>query len=222
MKKDIIGIEIENLSAAQTVRRVMSMLRQNGLNVCALLRADMLLTAEEQEEYRVLLSKLSLGIIGDGEILKALGDEREERYREVEELAFLPLLLDELSEEKRTVAVLTKTEEEKVQLIEYICGAYPALSLAGAFSLELSDDVDDAVNHINGLDADLVLAELPSPEQEELVFANKGKLNISMWLGLGRGGTSGKKSEKVPGFLEKLLVKRLFKKKLTQYQSEKE
>ena len=30
--------------------------------------------------------------------------------------------------------------------------------------METSDDMDDAVNHINGLDAELVIAKLPPPE----------------------------------------------------------
>ena len=39
--------------------------------------------------------------------------------------------------------------------------------------METSDDMDDAVNHINGLDAELVIAKLPSPEQEAFISATE-------------------------------------------------
>ena len=85
-----------------------------------------------------------------------------------------------------------------------------------------SDDMDDAVNHINGLDAELVIAKLPSPEQEAFIFSNRDRLNIRLWLGLGETSVAGEKKEKTAGFLENLFLKRLFKKKMTQYQEEKE
>lgn len=216
-----MGLEIENLSAAQAVRRVMELLDRKPLSVCALLRADMLLQAEEHEEYQSLLSQLSLGIIGDSEILHAMGEMHKERQKEVETNAFLDQFLQALSREGRTVAILAETEGEKNKAMEELKRMYPSLSLVGAFSMELSDDADDAVNHINGLDAEIVLAKLSSPGQEEFAFANRSKLNVSLWLGLGRGNASGKNMEKVPGFFEKLLVKRLFKKKVTRYQDEK-
>lgn len=68
------------------------------------------------------------------------------------------------------MAVLTETEAEKEKTVENLKRNYPSLSLAGAFSMETSDDMDDAVNHINGLDAELVIAKLPPPEQEAFIF----------------------------------------------------
>ena len=85
------------------------------------------------------------------------------------------------------MAVLTETEAEKEKTVENLKRNYPSLSLAGAFSMETSDDMDDAVNHINGLDAELVIAKLPPPEQEAFFFSNKGRLNIRLWLGAGPG-----------------------------------
>ena len=41
--KDIMGIEIENMSAASAVRRIMGLLAREPLSVCTVLRADMLL-----------------------------------------------------------------------------------------------------------------------------------------------------------------------------------
>ena len=87
--------------------------------------------------------------------------------------------------------------------------------------METSDDMDDAVNHINGLDAELVIAKLPPPEQEAFIFSNKGRLNIRLWLGLGQASVAGEKKEKTAGFLENLFIKRLFKKKVNQYPEEK-
>lgn len=221
MKKEIMGIEIENLSASQAVRRAMGSLREETLGICEILRAEMFLQAEKQEEYRNLLDQLTLGIIGDEEILRAVGEDSSERQKEVAENLFLKQMLEALSEDKRTVAVLTDTEAEKNKTTEFLKSNYPSLPLAGGFSMELSDDADDAVNHINGLDAEVVLAKLSSPEQEEFIFANRGKLSISLWLGVGKETQARRKAEKVPGFLEKILMKRMFKKKVTQYQDVK-
>ena len=66
--------------------------------------------------------------------------------------------------------------------------------------METSDDMDDAVNHINGLDAELVIAKLPSPEQEAFIFSNRDRLNIRLWLGLGEASVAGEKRKKRPAF----------------------
>lgn len=75
--KDIMGIEIENMSAASAVRRIMGLLAREPLSVCTVLRADMLLLAEKDEEYREYLSQTALRIVGDAAILKAMGEERK-------------------------------------------------------------------------------------------------------------------------------------------------
>ena len=216
--KDVMGIEIENLSAASAVRRVMGLLGREPLSICTVFRADMLLLAEKDEEYRGYLSRMALRLAGDEAILKAMG---EERMDEIENHSFQIQLLKELSEANYTVAVLTETEPEKEKTMENLKRNYPSLPLAGAFSMETSDDMDDAVNHINGLDAELVIAKLPSPEQEAFIFSNRDRLNIRLWLGLGEASVAGEKKEKTAGFLENLFLKRLFKKKVTQYQEEK-
>ena len=219
--KDIMGIEIENMSAASAVRRIMGLLAREPLSVCTVLRADMLLLAEKDEEYREYLSQTALRIVGDAAILKAMGEERKDRLEELENHSFQTQLLKELSGNGRPVAVLTETEAEKEKTVENLKRNYPSLSLAGAFSMETSDDMDYAVNHINGLDAELVIAKLPPPEQEAFIFSNKGRLNIRLWLGLGQASVAGEKKEKTAGFLENLFIKRLFKKKVNQYQEEK-
>ena len=219
--KDVMGIEIENLSAASAVRRVMGLLGREPLSICTVFRADMLLLAEKDEEYRGYLSRMALRLAGDEAILKAMGEERKERLDEIENHSFQIQLLKELSEANYTVAVLTETEPEIEKTMENLKRNYPSLPLAGAFSMETSDDMDDAVNHINGLDAELVIAKLPSPEQEAFIFSNRDRLNIRLWLGLGEASVAGEKKEKTAGFLENLFLKRLFKKKVTQYQEEK-
>mgnify|MGYP004536151673 CR=1 FL=1 len=116
--KDVMGIEIENLSAASAVRRVMGLLGREPLSVCTVLRADMLLLAEKDEEYREYLSQMALRLAGDETILKAMGEERKERLEEIENHSFQMQLLKELSEESHTVAVLTETEPEKEKTME--------------------------------------------------------------------------------------------------------
>ena len=196
--KDIMGIEIENMSAASAVRRIMGLLAREPLSVCTVLRADMLLLAEKDEEYREYLSQTALRIVGDAAILKAMGEERKDRLEELENHSFQTQLLKELSENGRPVAVLTETEAEKEKTVENLKRNYPSLSLAGAFSMETSDDMDDAVNHINGLDAELVIAKLPPPEQEAFIFSNKGRLNIRLWLGLGQASVAGRRRKRLP------------------------
>ena len=49
------------------------------------------------------------------------------------------------------------------------------------------------------VDADLVIAKLPPPEQDAFIFSNKGRLNIRLWLGLGQASVAGEKKEKTAG-----------------------
>ena len=86
------------------------------------------------------LSQTALRIVGDAAILKAMGEERKDRLEELENHSFQTQLLKELSENGRPVAVLTETEAEKEKTVENLKRNYPSLSLAGAFSMETSDE----------------------------------------------------------------------------------
>ena len=222
MRKNVMGIELEILNAREAADCAASFLNRETVAILSLLRTGMFLEAEKNEGYRKLLKELNLGVAADPEILEALGENGDEKKRETDELSFLTPFLDRLKASDRTVAVLAESEEEKQETCEYLWGICPGLKIPGAFSLELSDDEDDAVNHLNGLDANVIVARLPIPRQEEFAFANRGKLNVSVWIGLGQDSSLGKRNENVPGMLEKLIEKRLFKRKLTRYLHGKE
>lgn len=217
MKKQVLGMELKAMSAQETVEKLTELLEADSLSVCALIRSGMLLEAEKNEEYRELLNRLTFTMIGDTDILKALGEESEVYQREIENQTVLSEWLDWLAREEKSIVVLTENEKLKNSAMEFIRSAYPDLRLAEVIAMEEMEAEDDVVNHINGMDVDVVLAELSIPEQEEFIFKNKAKLNIGMWIGMGKNVSSRRKSDSMPGFFEKLIEKRIFKKKVTSY-----
>ncbi len=217
MKKEIMGVELESWTAGEALEKILAWLDQENLSVCAFVRMGMLLTAESDETYRGFLSRLRMGILVDPEVKKAMEVGEEETN---EERTFLNALFLGLSEKKSTFAVLKETREQADRTGKDLKSQFPELKLTGVLAMEEFEDGDDAVNHINALDADFLLADLPIPEQEGFVFANRNRLDLKVWLGVGGRTVVGKKAEKMPGFFEKLIEKRIFKKKVNQYTKE--
>jgi N-acetylglucosaminyldiphosphoundecaprenol N-acetyl-beta-D-mannosaminyltransferase len=218
MKKEIMGVELESWTAGEALEKILAFLDQEILSVCALVRMGMLLTAESDENYRAFLKELQMGILVDPEVKKAMEVEAEEEIGE--ESTFLNGLFLRISEKQSTLAVLKETREQAEQAGKDLKKQFPGLRLTGVLAMEEFEDGDDVVNHINALDADLLLADLPIPVQEEFVFTNRNRLDLKVWLGIGGKAVSGKKLEKMPGFFEKLIEKRMFKKKVNQYTRE--
>ena len=219
-KLEILGFEIDNLSVDKSMERVEEFLQTDSLSIIGIITPGILIEAEQSQEYGGLIGQLNLSIIGNKEILEAAGGESEERFTQIQDNSFMKAFLNYLIQKEMQVVLLADKMAERDIFYKYIYKKYPQLNVTGVFILEDAGE-DDIVNLINGVSADVLLSMLSSPYQEEFVFRNRQKLGAKLWVGLGKEIPFGSHMELKPGFLGRLLEKRVLKKKISRYQSEK-
>lgn len=219
----VLGMEIDNVSVMDAMGLVEEFINTEPLSILAVISAGMLLKAGEDLQYKEKIEHLSLGIIGEKEVLEAAGIQDPERHMEVENNWFLASFLEYAAVNQKKAVVFCEKAVETAALSDYVETAYPELEVVGKFFLEdMTQDADSILNLINGTSTDIIIASLGIPEQENFVFENSSKLNAKIWLGLGKSLNLKKVPELKTGFLEKLIEKRIFKKKISRYQQEEE
>jgi UDP-N-acetyl-D-mannosaminuronic acid transferase (WecB/TagA/CpsF family) len=221
-KVKVLGVEIDNYYLEESMEIVGQYLENDSLNTVGMISTSLLMAAEERIEIKSNVEKLDLSIIGEVEVLEAAKIDDKQRVEEVEENEFIGTLLMYAINCGKTVYLLVENQKQLDELLEYFQTEYENLQILGGYVLEPEQLEDDGIiNEINSLSPDILLASLPSPFQEEFVFANKSKLNARLYLGLGKHKKIKQSLGLKPGWLSKLVDKALFKRMVTKYNDEK-
>ena len=220
-KIEVLGTEIDNLSPREAMRCIKDFMNTDALSVVTMITSGILIEAEQSSDYRALIERLDLSVIGEKGILEAAGVENGERLADIQSNSFCQSLFGYMEREAKRIVLLAENESKKQEFLDNMKQQYPSLCMSEAFSLE--GMVEDAViNQMNGVSADVILAALSSPWQEEFVFRNQQKLGAKLWIGCGKEFPLRKSLELKSGFLEKLIERMLLKKRAAKYQNEKD
>ena len=84
------------------------------------------------------------------------------------------------------------------------------------------EEADALINQLNAISADVILAALPSPVQEDFAYRSRSKLNSRLWIGMGKNCSVQKGKKGRQKFLERLLEKRTFRKRVAEFSEENE
>ena len=221
-KIDVLGVKIDNVTAAEAMDAAKDFLKTDTLSSVGTVNGSVLMEAGQDETYRQMIENLDLSIVTDRAVLDAAGITEAERRLEIEDNWFLISFLEYVADAGYSVTLLCGKKADKPVFAGYIREHYSQMQLAGVFAAEeATQDDDSLVNLINGAGADVLVAAMRRPEQEEFLYANKQKLNAKLWLGLGDGIKGKNKAEGKSNFFEKLIEKTLFKRKVSKYQNEK-
>ena len=86
---------------------------------------------------------------------------------------------------------------------------------------EGQDSADDLVNELNDVSPDVIISKLPNIVQQQLICENRHMINASVWVALLYERVAKKKNITFGSKLGWLFYKRLFKRKVNQYEVEK-
>ena len=163
-----------------------------------------------------------MNIIGDKEVWKVCGEELKQSLEEIEDNSFLKGICSYAMEHNKTVALLTEKDSERLIFQKHMKKQHRGLNIVGTFSLDdATEDEDSIVNLLNASAEDIIIAAIPSPYEEEFLMGCRQKLGARVWIGMGQTATSLMNVESKVNFLGKLIEKRIFKRKVSKYQSEK-
>lgn len=221
-KIEVLGVKIDNIKAEQAVRMYREYLNNDCLNLIEVVSKDMLIKAGKSDELKDWIEKLDMTIPSEKEILEAAEIKDPVRLEEVQHHRLLDLFFKEVIREHKSVFFLTETEEQLALFEAYMKKYYHNLRVAGNYVVENCwGDEDKIVNEINMLTPDVVLSVLGNPLQEQFINTHKHKLNAKIWLGIGKSIKGVHEHQGRRGWLNKLIVKKAFQKKVSAYNNDK-
>ena len=217
-KITIFEIEMDNLTAKETMIKAMEFLESESIDTIEIMSMDMLLSGREDKEWKEQVGEIKIVIPGEEEILTAADVRDRKKLREAEDRVFLKLFMKYLQKNRRRVYLLAETDDELRRVEDSVRRYNRGIRIAGHALLSPGSGREETViNDINGTETDCILSVLPSPYQEQFISRNKALLNARLWFGC--GPALGKSYDDLH-FLTK--VKRFFLKKMFWYKVEKE
>ena len=234
---ELLGISLTNVGLQEALIKTREYLEQGGLNTVAYVSARKLVEACENEEHQKWWNDLDLTICEDVEVLKAAGIDCENRQREVEENAYLREFLEILDQRRERVFLIASHEdqlqefEEELQQFQKgnqgVADQESAPQDAGwqivgrDSTYNYGENPEGLINRINVLAPKVILSRLPYPEGIRLMYEYHSYLNGSIWLTLPEVLMKDSRSDWT-GKVSDFFYKKLFDKKIQQFEQEKE
>lgn len=219
----VLGVELQDYTVREAMRKTDYFMRENKVSTIAYITTRGLMAAEESEELKTFLSNIDLTVAADSDILQAAGIENRNRVREIENDEFMEEFLKKLVRGKRKVYLLTGTKEQLGELDSCLKSYQQNLRVVGRFSLDaLEKEEDWLINEMNGQMPDVVISNIDSPQRESFFENNHMKMNARIWLMLKDKVVHATNKKKVLWRLGDLFSKKLFRRKVEQYQNQEE
>lgn len=216
----ILGVSIREYSLKESLAVTEDYLKNGAMNTVLFVSAKILLKAGENPELKELIESMDMTVCAEPDILRAADVATMSRVREVENNAYLKEVVRRLFKGKYTVYLLTEKEEDIVRLKEQLGQVGPTLRIVAENNLEAVEErMDNLVNHMNDIAADVIISMIPFPKQEMIIAENKNYINSEVWFALPMPEESYKAAGRT-NFWHRLMQSlhfNKFKKKVVQY-----
>ncbi len=182
---NILGVSIREYSLKESLLLTDIYLKNGAMNTVLFISAKMLLAAGENPELKEWIETMDMTVCTEPDILRVADAATMSRIREIENRAYLKEVVRRLFKAKKSVYLLTEKEEDIVKLKEQLRQVGPALKIVAENNLEAVDEnMDNLVNHMNDVAADVIISMIPFPKQEMLISQNKNFINSEVWFAL--------------------------------------
>lgn len=219
----VLGVELKDYTVREAMRKADAFLKENKVSTIAYITTTGLMAAEESEDLKLFLSNIDLTVAADSDILSAAGIANRNRVKEIENDEFMEEFLKKLVRGKRKVYLLTGTGEQLSALEECLKSYQENLRVVGRFALDtLEKDEDWLINEMNAQMPDVVISNIDSPQRESFFENNHMKMNAHIWLMLKDKVVRATNKKKVLWKIGDLFSKKLFQRKVEQYQNQEE
>jgi N-acetylglucosaminyldiphosphoundecaprenol N-acetyl-beta-D-mannosaminyltransferase len=185
-KIQVLGLGIDNLTAKDAVKRVVSYMETEPVNVVEMVTMNTLGKFQQDETAAELFEHFDIALASDKGILEAAGVTDERRLKEVDELLFIKMVMRFLHKNSSRVFLLAEDVADLQKLEMYMQEDYSNVQVVGTATMEENAASDDMLlNLVNGAEAECILSALPSPVEEQFIFRNQALVNAKVWLGFG-------------------------------------
>lgn len=180
---NILGVSITEYSLKESLKLTDIYLENGAMNTVLFVSAKMLLAAGENPELKEWIESMDMTVCAETDILRAADMATMSRVREIENNTYLKEMVRRLFKAGKSVYLLTEKEEDMVKLKEQLRKAGPALKIVAENNLEaVEENVENLVNHMNDIAADVIISMIPFPKQEMIIAQNKNYINSEVWF----------------------------------------
>jgi len=184
---ELLGTYIDNYTVREALLQLDVFLSSTALNIIETVTLEKILMGEENPNVQECINQANLTLIGEKEILTAVGQASQQRIREIKDNDFLHEMIRRVVRNQKRVFLLAMTRGEADKMQAFFQAENPRFKIEGSYAVEeCGTDPDAIVNEINGVTPDMVISSMTSPYEEEFILEHKDKLSLSIWYGIGR------------------------------------
>lgn len=220
-KMEVLGIPMKDLTIRESMKKVEQFFVDEKVSTIALITMKGLIKAQDSSEIKEWMSSLDMTVAVDVDILHAADINYRSRIHDVENNVFIYEFLKKLVRQRKTVYLMSQTEESLKKLEEELLSCEESLRIVGrAVADDLEHDDDFIINDMNMKTPWVLISNLESPKREQFLKDNHMKMNARIWLML-RADRDLQTRDKGPvRRIYDKLMRRWFQMRLTRYQEQ--
>lgn len=182
-KMEVLGISMRDLSMRESMKKVEQFFEDEKVSTIALITMKGLIKAQDSPEIKEWMSSLDMTVAVDVDILHAADINYRTRIHDVENNVFISEFLKKLVRQRKTVYLMSQTEESLKKLEEELLSCEEGLRIVGKAALDdLEHDDDFVINDMNMKVPWVLISNLESPKREQFLKDNIMKMNVRIWL----------------------------------------
>ena len=183
---NILGVNIDRLTAAEALGRAVDMVRSDGVSVIYTPNPEIVMAAYEDTDFAKILNSADM-CVADG--IGVVYGAKMQGTPLPERVAGFDLscgLMAEMAKFGGSVFLFGSKPGVAETAAEKLREKNPGLKIAGTCDGYFSeDDVPKIIEKINVSGADLLMVCLGAPKQEKWIAAHRGELNVKLCIGAG-------------------------------------
>ncbi len=221
-KINLLGIQLMDYTTREALKITNQYLSNGALNTISFVSTQILVEAGEHPEQKTWIEDVDLSICDEPDILHASGNATRNRLKEIEVGEFTKEFIYRLARNRKKIYLLTDSEKRMEQLKTELLAIRDDLLIVGQrIQPELAKGIEALANDINDVVPNVIISRFPYPIQEQMMYENRKMLNADIWIALPEHKLvhTGKRSRYAKILM--LFYKKMFKKKLSQYNNEK-
>ena len=220
-KMEVLGIPMKDLTIRESMKKVEQFFADEKVSTIALITMKGLIKAQDSSEIKEWMSSLDMTVAVDVDILHAADINYRSRIHDVENNVFISEFLKKLVRQRKTVYLMSQTEESLKKLEGDLLSCEEGLRIVGkAVVDDLEHDDDLVIIDMNMKTPSVLISNLESPKREQFLKENNMKMNVRIWMMLRADKDL---QTKVKGPIRRIcdrMMKRWFQLRLIRYQEQ--
>ena len=182
-KMEVLGIPMKDLTIRESMKKVEQFFADEKVSTIALITMKGLIKAQDSSEIKEWMSSLDMTVAVDVDILHAADINYRSRIHDVENNVFISEFLKKLVRQRKTVYLMSQTEESLKKLEGDLLSCEEGLRIVGkAVVDDLEHDDDFVINDMNMKTPWILISNLESPKREQFLKENNMKMNVRIWM----------------------------------------